>query len=239
MPVRFMVTQPNPQKWLRVGDESDHDYTEDECRAWGQTLFEANESLIKYLKIAHETGEGGLRHLQMFIYLHKDSRKGAIVKLFPKADVRPCKARTAVAAGYIGNPDFRHTDGKEKGGSVQYVIELGTLDCTGEITTKAAETSTEERLLGLKELIDSGESYKALWSSDFYCMCRYHSPLLFYYKMNRAMVDENGLELEYKHPILSSKNEKRLKQKNEQLIHENADLNDKLTLLEEHITWKN
>jgi len=229
MPKRWMITQANPQKWLRVGVEDDASYTKEECENWLIGMIESSHSLIQYVKCAHETGAGGLRHLQMFLYLHKDSRKSALIKLLPKAEIRICRSTTATASAYIGNIEFKHADGREKGGSVQYVIEMGRIDDSLlQPGSEKKETSTEVRLLGVKEMIDNGESFGALWNSDFYCLIRYYLPLRTYYRYKHKQTDELGDPLTHPEGVISVKEMDRMRERMEYAEEDSQNVRDYL-----------
>jgi len=151
-------------------DRTPEGYSESEFQEFYDKLSEDFRGKVRYFKIALEIGEGGLYHLQMFLLAKTPQRKTAIVKQFPKADIRPAMATAAVAASYPGNSEFRHSTGRLKGGVVLWMYEIGELPSQPD----KIPSPTEERLGELKSKIDSGDrGIKALWQADFYLMIRY------------------------------------------------------------------
>ena len=180
---KFMVTQNNPQKWIRPSDSSKTEeenefgqYEKHEFESFYNNLPDSFRSNVRYAKFALERGESGTFHLQGFLLFTKDERRSYTYKLMPHADIKEAYGTIQEASSYIGNLDFKHADGTSKGGEVFWVWEYGKLPSNRECRQKGEPTETEKRLLGLKEIVDAKNGkavIKQLWNDDFYMMLRY------------------------------------------------------------------
>jgi hypothetical protein len=170
---KWIMTQNNPQKWLRDKDCcNDSPYNKEEWDSHYNGLDNKFRNVVSYAKVAHEIGETGTPHLQGVFLLALNERKSFLYKRLPKADFEMMRADVSTAVDYIGNESFVHSDKRGKGGTVQWIWEIGSL----ETATAPEVSATEKRCQELKTLIDNGKGkdIKALWHSDFYFMLRYY-----------------------------------------------------------------
>jgi hypothetical protein len=173
---KFMITQNNPQKWLRGEEEDDSPYRGEEWSKYWDSLPAATRDGTKYAHVALERGEEGTYHLQGFLLLKTQQRRSWLYKQFPKADVKVARGTIEQADSYIGNTGFIHADGSTKGGEVFWNWTCGNKP-QGRAARAAGEQSpSEKRLDEMKTLIDEHKGkniIRALWQHDFYMMLRY------------------------------------------------------------------
>jgi hypothetical protein len=138
---------------------------------------------IQYVKVALEQGKTGNFHLQGYMELSNKKSLIGCRKLFkenpltervsddlntknwenPHLEIawNPMKAQE-----YIGNVDFKHEDGQEKGGAVFWVFEVGEfVPDRGEARRQGK--SWNDSLLEIKVKIDAGASLRELYDEYF------------------------------------------------------------------------
>lgn len=120
-----------------------------------QTLVDSGT--LKYCKVAHETGESGNEHLQIYLVFSRLVRFTAVKKLFHTAHIEPRFGTHQEAVSYIGNPG--------KSGSVQWCEELGDDSGVASQGNRTDISKTDALLLRIQEQALQGVSFFALWSN--------------------------------------------------------------------------
>ena len=202
---KFMVTQNNPQKWLRKYNPEHTEnknesgiYEEYEWKEFYNTLPSNFRDNVRFAKFALERGESGTFHLQGFILFRKDERRSYIYKNMPKADVKQCFGTIQQASTYIGNLDFQHADGSAKGGEVFWTWEVGSCPSGREAKVNGEMSPTEKRLDALKAAIDADKGkniIRRLWQSDFYMMLRYSRGIKEYIADTYTIDEAEGIRI--------------------------------------------